>query len=478
MVTLRPFQREFEKAVENPKYDTVAISGPRNLGKTWIAAHILTRCMTPGDVLHQPGKTYILGAASIEQARLTYAFIREALEPTGEYRWIDGTTRLGATHLPTNTKLRAISSNGKTAFGLVGIPLICIDEPGALDVVGGQLLADAIFTAQGKIGSRLKVVMIGTLGPMATAKGHWWYDLIQAGTVGSTHVQYFHGDLETWDKWPTIRKANPLVTMSEAGDFRRKLLEERDAARADTRLKARFLSYRLNVPSRDESEMVLTPEDWAAITARVVPDRDGKPVVGVDLANGRAWASAVAWWPSGRVEALAVAPGIPSVEEQEKRDMVPSGQYQTLINSGHLTLADGLRVQPPKMLWEAIRESWGRPKVIICDRFRLAELQDAVGRGARMEERITRWSDASFDIRATRKYAKDGPLSIDPQSRALLAVSLSHACVQNDDQGNCRLVKSGSHNTGRDDVAASLVLAAGATARMPPPRLGIYKGMV
>ena len=31
MVTLRPFQREFEKAVANPKYDTVAISGPRNL---------------------------------------------------------------------------------------------------------------------------------------------------------------------------------------------------------------------------------------------------------------------------------------------------------------------------------------------------------------------------------------------------------------------------------------------------------------
>ena len=34
------------------------------------------------------------------------------------------------------------------------------------------------------------------------------------------------------------------------------------------------------------------------------------------------------------------------------------------------------------------------------------------------------------------------------------------------------------HNTGRDDVAASLVLAAGATARMPKASSGIYKGMV
>ena len=75
---LRPFQRDFERAVEDPRWDTVALSGPRSLGKTFSAARILTRAMTPGDVLHQPGKEYILGAASIEQARLTYA-----LHPSG-----------------------------------------------------------------------------------------------------------------------------------------------------------------------------------------------------------------------------------------------------------------------------------------------------------------------------------------------------------------------------------------------------------
>ena len=157
MTKLLPFQREFLKAVENPKYDTVAISGPRTLGKTFIAAKVLIRCMTPGDSLHQPGKEYILGAASLEQARLTYSFIREALEPTGEYRWVDSTTRLGATHKASNTKLRAISSNAKTSFGLVNVPIVVIDEPGALEIVGGQMLSDSLFTAQGKVGSRLKL---------------------------------------------------------------------------------------------------------------------------------------------------------------------------------------------------------------------------------------------------------------------------------------------------------------------------------
>ena len=244
---LRPFQRQFVKAVESPAHDTVALSGQRGLGKTFLAGHVLARAMTPGDKLHQPGKEYILGAASLEQARMTYAFIRAELEPRGGYRWIDSTTRLGATHVASNTKLRAISSNAKTSFGLVNVPLVVIDEPGALEIVGGQMLADSLFTAQDKPGSDLKVILIGTLVPMATASGHWWYDLVTEGTAGETHVQLFQGDVATWDEWATIRRANPLTAIGPS--FRAKLLSERDKARGDIRLKARFLSYRLNVPS-------------------------------------------------------------------------------------------------------------------------------------------------------------------------------------------------------------------------------------
>ena len=103
------FQKDVVRAVENPAYETVVLSGPRGLGKTFLAGHVLARCLTPGDKLHQPGKEYILGAASLEQARMTYKFVRDALEPLGGYRFIDSTTRLGVTHLASNTKLRAIS---------------------------------------------------------------------------------------------------------------------------------------------------------------------------------------------------------------------------------------------------------------------------------------------------------------------------------------------------------------------------------
>ena len=75
---------------------------------------------------------------------------------------------------------------------------------------------------------------------------------------------------------------------------------------------------------------------------------------------------------------------------------------------------------------------------MICDRFRLTDLQDAIGPGALLEPRVTRWSDAASDIRALRKGAKDGPLSVDENSRALLIASLSAAQVKNDDAGNTR----------------------------------------
>ena len=460
---LKPFQRQFERAVENPMYDTCAMSGPRSLGKTYIAARILTRCMTPGDVLHQSGKEYILGAATLEQARMTYAFIREWLEPTGEYRFIDSTTRLGITHVKTGTKLRAISSNAKGAFGLVNVPLAVIDEPGALEIVGGQMLSDAMFTAQGKVGSRLKVVFCGTLAPMATRAGHWWYDLVTGGTRGRTFVQYYKGALESWDNWHTIRKANPLVMLD--AHTRKVILEERDEARADTRLKARFLSYRLNIPSQDESQVLLTVDDFQRVSERDIGERRGRPIVGADLGSGRAFSGAVAIFESGRTEAIAVCPGIPSIEEQEKRDRVPAGTYQMLVDQGTLQVAEGLRVQPPAMLWDAIQAAWGRPTRIVCDRVRLAEFRDAIKGAARIEARVSRWSEASYDIRALRRLARDGPLSVDEQSRLLIAASLSVAVVKNDDQGNVRLIKGGSNNTSRDDIAEAFKLGAGAYAR-------------
>ena len=418
--------------------------------------------MTPGEALFEEGAEYLLCAASIEGARHVYRPIRAELEPTGDYTFLDSQMRLGITHRPTNTKLRVMSSNAKTAFGIVGSPLLVADEPGAWEIVGGGLLHDAIQTAQGKPLSSLRVIYVGTMAPMG-APGHWFYDLVDAGTQGSIYVQSLVGDADTWDRWATIRKVNPLK--AKYAESRAVLLEERDQARADSRLKARFLSYRLNLPTADESSMLLTVDDWKLAAARPEGLPVGKPIIGVDLGGGRAWSAAVAMWESGRMEAIACAPGIPDLADQERRDNVSAGVYGKLMESGALTLAQGLRVQPPSALWEAICDRWGVPVKIVCDRFRLAELRDTVGNSCAIEPRVTQWSSSSADIRALRKLARDGPLSVDPVSRNLLVVSMSAAHVENDKAGNVRLTKRATDNKARDDVAAAAVLACGAWER-------------
>ena len=454
-MNLRHFQRRFIKRAFADGIDTAVLSLPRGNGKSCLGGEILARCLSPGDPMHESGKEYILVASSLEQARIVYSFVRAELEGLEGYRYLDSVTRVGITHTPSNTRLRVLSSKGKSAFGIVGCPLLIFDEPGSLEVVGGTLLADAIFSAQGKPGSNLRVILIGTLAPSTSG---WWADLVAAGSQGSVYVQSLQGDPAKWDQWSEIKRCNPLTAIS--APFRKKLIAERDAAKRDTRLKARYLSYRLNTPSQDESSVLLTVDDFEHMTQRAVPPREGLPIVALDLGSSRAWSAALALYPNGRIEARALAPGIPGLGDQEERDNVPRGTYSRLADQGVLSTATGLRVPPAKALIKLISQTWGQPSDIICDRFRLDELHDA-GVPCRVIPRVSRWSEASFDIRALRSKTKDGPFAVAKCSRSLLAASLAVATVKNDDQGSTRLVKKDSNNTARDDVAICFALAAG-----------------
>ncbi|MCY3671326.1 MAG: hypothetical protein OXH14_09630, partial [Alphaproteobacteria bacterium] len=153
---------------------------------------------------------------------------------------------------------------------------------------------------------------------------------------------------------------------------------------------------------------------------------------------------------------------------------------------GVLTVADGPPVPPASDLWSRVVSSWGVPSRVVCDRFRVNELRDTVAGACFVEPRVSRWSEAAEDIRALRRLATDGDLSMPRDSVLLVLESLIAAKVKNDDQGNTRLVKADpANNTGRNDVAAALTLAAGAWERertRPPPefsfiRIGYEEGI-
>ena len=466
---LRPFQKKFIAGVLQPGTRRAALSIPRGNGKSWLAGYLAADSLTPGGSLFEAGAENVLLSGSFDQARYVFRFAKEFLGEE-DYSFLDATNKLAIKHKDTGTRLLVRSSRAKGAFGIVGAKLVVCDEPGSFDSIGGEMMSDALDTALGKPNSDLRIVYIGTLAP---ARRGWWHDLISDGSGGSTFVQSLRGDLKKWDSWDEIRRCNPLVEIS--GEFRRTLLEERDKARRDPRLKARFCSYRLNVPSQDDSTTLLTVEDWQRALKRPVPPAEGLPIVALDLGGSRAWSAAVALYKNGRVEARALAPGIPDLCTQEERDNVPRGTYQRLAHQGVLIQAAGLRVPPAKALVKLVSATWGQPSDIICDRFRIDELRDA-GLPCAVTPRVSRWSEASFDIRALRARVQDGPFAVAPDSRALLSASLSVCKVRNDDQGATRLVKKDANNTARDDVGAALVLAAGLFERASSaPRLTISR---
>ena len=463
------FQEAFIKNALAPGVRSSALSIPRGNGKTTLAAWLTLQTITPGSELFTPGSENHLVAASLGQCRrTTFGVLRrmvEALPNTGDYRISDNTMSARIRHPLSRTEVSVLPASGKSAMGLVNARWLVADEPASWKPGDGQVMFDAIEGAHGKPGSGLRVLYVGTLAP--ATEGHWWTDLVEAGSIPFRHVTSYQGDRETWDQWPTIQKANPL--MSRFKDSRTYLLGQRDRARTDSRLRALFLSYRLNIPTRDDSEVVLRIEDWERVAARPPAVRQGSPVVALDIGAARAWSAAVAIWPDGRCEALAVCPGIPSIADQEHRDQVQPGTYERLIRDGSLIVADGKRVPPVSTLLACVAD-WS-PGTIVCDRFRLSEVLDAAP-PCPVIDRIMRWSQSTEDITALRRMAADGPLSVAPASRSLLMASLAVSRVRNE-EANVRLVKSPS-NTARDDVSAALILAAGEWARrtrQTPPKL-------
>jgi len=453
---LLPFQRRFLKQALRPGIRTAGLSIPRGNGKTTLAAHIALRCLTPGDELFHEGLESHIVAASLSQGRRTV--FRQLLQmlPDEGYRVANSQNRSYVEHTDTGTVLSVLPANSKTGQGLVGCPLVIGDEPGAWLVNDGEALFDAIQTAQGKPGSALKFLLVGTVAPARTG---WWPDMVTEGSYGPVYVQALQGDRKRWRDLREVRRCNPL--MYKFPESRSVLRQELKDAISDSRLKARFLSFRLNLPTPDETDVLLSVEDWERLLARAVPPRQQKPITGIDLGSGRAWSAAAGIWPNGRVEAVAVAPGIPSLEDQERRDKQPNGAYRRLVERGILHVAHGYRVQPVEQLMELVRE-WD-PAVMLADRNRQNELLDAKP-PCPVQFRVGRWFEAGEDIRGFRKLALDGRLSVDRPSRPLLQHSLGVTTVESDDQGNMRLIKA-KNNTARDDVSSALVLAAGAAVR-------------
>ena len=433
------------------------LSLPRGNGKSTLCGYILARCMTPGDPLFESGKEYLLVAGSLLQARHVFNALVEMLENIKDYRILQSTAALKITHKSTRTRLQALSSNAKTAMGIgLSNPVVVADEPGSWETGKGYLMHQALTTSIGKPGSITRIIYIGTMAP---AQRGWWVDLVNSQTTSKRYVMKYAGSLESWEDKQELKKelkrCNPL--MFEFEESRQQLLSEmRDAFKYPSQ-KATFLSYRLNIPSQELTETLLSPEDWHAVVKRPPLGPEGTPVVGVDLGGSRAWSAAVAIYENGFIEAVALTAGVPSIEKQEERDRIERGTYKGLADKCLLLVDSGRKVPRLNKLVDWITKL--NPSVVVCDRFRQSQMSDAAP-NLNFVYRTQMWSESTDDINCLRKLAADGPLNIS-ESADLITESMAVTSVKVDDKGNARITKENKFNQQRDDVSVALTLAAG-----------------
>ena len=438
------------------------MSCPRGSAKTWIAGQIACGSVETWEPVVSERRFEVLGVSgSFEQARVLLQFVREALADfENDYRFLDSGQRLACTHKATLTKLRILSSSGKRAMGLANFSTIFADEPGSWEASGGNLMYDALRQSLGKRpGQRL--VLIGTRAP--AEPGTWWPGLLDGGSGPGTHVSVLSAPTDmAWDKWSTVEAVNPLVAHNPS--LEATIRREQEDARRNPTLRPAFEAFRLNREVNVYSDSLVTVGAWKGVEGRPVPPRRGRPIVGLDLGSERSWSAAWAVYRNGRSECYAIAPGIPDLDERERRDAMPKGLYRRLQKDGVLLVDEGLRVSRPATLINHLVRIGIIPEVVYCDRFLLGSLKDVVRGRWPVVPRATRWSEATEDVAGFRKLVHDGPLSIVVECRALARVSLGQAVVKSDDQGSVRIHKK-RYGRSRDDVAIAGVLAAGALVR-------------
>ena len=321
-----------------------------------------------------------------------------------------------------------------------------------------------MLTSLGK--RKMTVVAVGTLAPAPlTGPSSFWPSFIASGNGDGRHVSLLQADEEKWTDFEEVLRVNPVAAVNP--HLRRTLEREHTDALASDRTSRTFKNYRLNLPGEPvNSQPLVTAAEFARVCAREVPECEGQPVVGVDLGGTRSWSAAAALWPSGRIEAWAIAPGVPDLASQEREDQTPEGSYTELVRSGGLCVDEGRAVPDIGLLLSRIWP-W-EPLAIVCDSYRAPELHQVVGGRVLIIERARSGGESTSNVQSLRSLLLDTKAGVTESSRALLGAAFEQTNLIISNEGIAKVTKIDARRS-RDDSAMALLLAAGEQARRPDP---------
>ena len=455
---LLPWERDFLAGAFADGIDSAGLSVARGNGKSALVA-ALGAAAVAGPLAVRRGEC-IAVASSFAQARIIFDHARDYLAPwldaePERWRVLDSQSAARIEDRLTGAVLRCIGSDPKRAHGLAPA-LVLADEPAQWGAAGESMYS-ALATSLGKLPDSRLVA----LGTKPAGGGSWFARLLEGGQAGvyvQVHAAAPDAPIDDAETWET---ANPSLPYFPA--LRTALQREAARALADASLLPQFRALRLNAGIADVAQSTLIDADtWERVEAVELPTRSGPLVLGVDLGGASAMTAAAAYWPdSGRLEATAWFPSIPSLAERGLRDGV-GRLYVDLHQRGELLTTRGRTVPIGDVLRWCL-EHWGKPAVVVGDRYKQNELQQAIddaGLSVGVVWRGQGWKDGSEDVRAMRRAVLDRRVSA-PVS-LLIRSALSEAVTVSDASGGEKLSKQsegGRRVRARDDVAAAMILA-------------------
>ena len=462
-MTVWPWERRFVRGVFSRAGDGALTIGRGN-GKSGLVAGIASGVVDPSGPLHGPRAEVVVVASSFQQSRIIFEDVlgflgsRHQLEDRSVWRKQDSAQLAILEHRPSGARIRCLGSDPRRAHGLRP-RLALLDEPAQWPANTSDKMLAAIRTALGKTpGSRLVA-----LGTRSDDPGHWFSKLLRTAAYAQVHAA--RPDDPPF-RLETIRRANP--SLEYLPSLKARILSEREDAARDPDQLAEWKALRLNLGVSDVAVSVLLDADTWRRAEGVEAEGRGGAVWGVDLGSGAAMSAVAAYFPSGRLDALAAFPELPDLRQRGLADGVGRA-YIRMHERGEL-LTVGRRVADVKALLSEALGRWGRPVAIVADRWREAELRDVLEDlrfpPAALVTRGQGYRDGGEDVRCFRRAFLEGRVT--PVPSLLLTAAMSEARTITDPAGNEKLSKGtqgGRRRRAKDDAAAAAILAVAAGYR-------------
>ena len=451
-----PWQKTFLRGAFAPDVDEAALTVSRANGKTAFCAAIAAACLD--GPLQMPRAEVVVCASSFDQGKLAFDHVLAFLDvhaDRSKWRVWDSSNVAQLKNRQNGVTLKCVGSDPRRNHGLAPV-LVLADEPAQWPSNTSDKMRSALTTALGKIeGARF--ISLGTRPEHET---HWFEKQLN-GSADYFQVHAARKDDPVFQR-RTWRRANPSFDYFPA--LRKRLEKAASKAKIDPDELAAFRSLNLNQGTSDvQTSTLVTVDDWKRAERPAIDDQGDRYILGVDLGSTNSFSAAAAYWPeTGSLECFAVVPETPDLSQRGLADGVGS-LYVKMSQRDELLQIGTYTSSVSGLLNEALHR-WGRPSVIVGDRFKQGEMLEACKASdlpvTRVVFRGQGYKDGAEDVKLFQRALADGEVHPDPS--LLLRAAMSEVRLVYDASANGKIAKMSQgqrRQRARDDAAVAAVMA-------------------